>query len=154
MKQNKIEIIDYEVKKSSAGKRYWRFETSIGWMSCFNEKEATIVITYVGKKVGVEWKESPNPNDEDHPYKNIQKVLPDFEGEELEAPEDPNTLTSKDAVKPGISVKSTFNQASMYASYAKDIFCELWKEGSTQTESVMADSINLVKQAKEAFESK
>lgn len=45
---------------------------------------------------------------------------------------------------------------SMYTSYAKDIFCALFeirKKGDiTEIEELMRSSINLVKQAKEAFE--
>jgi hypothetical protein len=45
--------------------------------------------------------------------------------------------------------------ASMYTSYAKDIFCALTKQLEGQNidgEVVMKIAINLVKQAKEAFE--
>ena len=43
------------------------------------------------------------------------------------------------------------NHATMYTSYAKDIFCAVYKN-EMLGETVMQEAIELVKQAKEAFE--
>ena len=40
MTKQKLEILDFEDKKTQAGQRYTRFKTSAGWMSCFNVKAA------------------------------------------------------------------------------------------------------------------
>ena len=61
-------------------------------------------------------------------------------------------------MKPGESRISSINptngrNATMYTSYAKDIFCELWDaENTTTSIETMKHAIELVKQAKSAFE--
>ena len=71
-------------------------------------------------------------------------------------------LTAKDAVKPiqpfycaGVPQETKVSKpngtAAMYVSYAKDIFCTMASDPATLTED-MNKAIELVKQAKEAFE--
>ncbi len=60
-----------------------------------------------------------------------------------------------EVVRPGEPVKVSGNDsksATMYASYAKDIFCELQSKGTTENAAAyMKLSIDLVKQARDAF---
>jgi len=35
MAKTNLEILDFEDKETKAGKKYTRFKTSNGWMSCF-----------------------------------------------------------------------------------------------------------------------
>jgi len=80
-----------------------------------------------GDEVNVEFEVNGN-------FKNIKKV----------------NLLNKAPIEEGTPNKTI----SMYTSYAKDIFCELWKEGqeAKAATDIMDLSIKLVKQAKEAFE--
>jgi len=52
--------------------------------------------------------------------------------------------------------KSQNGTASMYVSYAKDVFCAMWSSKGPETPEIAGQimnlSIDLVKQAKEAFE--
>jgi len=71
MKKN-LEILDYEDKKTNAGKRYVRFKTSDGgnvrWMSCFDNGSNEELKKYEGKIACVEVVESGE-------FMNIKKCL-------------------------------------------------------------------------------
>jgi hypothetical protein len=73
--------------------------------------------------------------------KNTEKV-------ELTPPETP--IVHQNGLKPQIK-QNTNKCVSMYVSYAKDIFCQVYIAGCNK-ETVMDDCVQLVKQAKEAFE--
>ena len=133
MKKN-LEILDYEDKKSQGGKRYVRFKTSDGWMSCFDNKTCEDLKTFEGKTASVEVITSGD-------FQNIKKCY----GKE------------SDEDKEEIEVKKVERKSkdftTMYVSYAKDIFCVLAALNSDKSvEEKMSLSISLVKQAKEAFE--
>ena len=135
-----LEIQDFEDKKTKAGKRYTRFKTSDGWMSCFDEETIAKLKECEGKTVSVEIKEQGD-------FKNIQKYVGESDGEAV-----------KSAEKAPVSQK--FNTATMYVSYAKDIFCKLCDMHSAKAfaakdadvNELMRISIDRVKQAREAFE--
>jgi len=103
-KQN-LEIIDFEDKKTQAGKRYTRFKTSDGWMSCFDTTTCDELKKFEGKlrklklrKVG-----------------NLVTLKNDL-GVGDKANEDSQEV---EVVKPQAK-KPAFNQNAMYVSYAKD----------------------------------
>ncbi len=151
MKKN-LEIIESENKATNAMKPYVRFKTSEGWMSCFDLKECEKLKGYIGKIACVEVAESKvMRNGEEVIFHNIKKCYGN---------EDVNI----DVEKP-IAAKVTITQqnvvpknASMYVSYAKDVFCQIWEKRNTKEndpyafKEVMNVAINLIKQAKEAFE--
>jgi len=142
MKTN-LKIEDYEDKKTTAGKRYTRFKTSDGWMSCFDSKATGALKGMEGKEVSVEVKES-----DDGKFKNIHK----YHGEATEE--------VVETVKPGFTgghedwkKKPSNSHTTMYVSYAKDIFNVIQSNGTTgNAEQNMELSIKLVKQAKQSFE--
>jgi hypothetical protein len=72
MTKENVRVEDYEDKKTTAGKRYTRFKTTAGYMSCFNEQAAKDLKEYEGKLASVEIKEVGK-------YKNIDKVYGDAE---------------------------------------------------------------------------
>ena len=135
MKKN-LEIQDFEDKKTKAGKRFTRFKTNDGWMSCFDSDEIAKLKEYEGKWASVETKESGE-------FQNISKCY--------------GAVAEEDKIetaKPGEfkAAKSTA-PASMYVSYAKDIFICLEKALTDKNgPEIMEQAITLVKQAKEAFE--
>ncbi len=138
MKKN-LEILDYEDKKSQAGKRYVRFKTSDGWMSCFDNKAAEDLKKYEGKNASVEIVESGE-------FKNIKKCYGKAENND-----DDKSEVETESYKPAVRDKGT----SFYVSYAKDIFCALVnnaERANITKEEIMNLSIDLVKQAKKAFE--
>ena len=146
MTKTNLEILEFEDKKTQAGKRYTRFKTNEGWMSCFDKKSCEDLKEQEGNTVSCEVTEQNG-------FKNIKKFL----GEAGESEESEDKEPAQEKKSSSVAVKPAFNQASMYASYAKDIFCILAqgndKEGHNPKET-MELSINLVKQAKEAFEDK
>lgn len=142
MKKN-LEILDYEDKKTQAGKRFVRFKTSDGWMSCFDSKAAEELKKFEGKTASVEVTESGE-------FKNIKKCYGSA-GEEEEVEVQKIGKPSENQ-----TFKKASNHTTMYVSYAKDIFCAMintntYPEGF-QEAGVMKLAIDLVKQAKEAFE--
>lgn len=101
MTKENIEILDFEDKKTQAGKSYTRFKTSAGWMSCFDAKSIPKLKQKVNQgPVSVDLIDSGE-------FKNIKKVL----GEESE---------EKEEVKSVPAVKNEFPD-SMRVAYAKDV---------------------------------
>ena len=142
MKKN-LEILDYEDKKSQAGKRFVRFKTSEGWMSCFDTTASDALKELEGRTASVEVVQSGE-------FFNIKKcygIPEDKDMNEVEVEKIGRPSENKDFPK------SKNSQASMYVSYAKDIFCAVFKGHEEEDpKQIMEQSINLVKQAKEAFE--
>ena len=145
MKKN-IEILGSEHKITKAGKPFMRFNTSLGWMSCFDEKESKKLKEFEGGIASCELVESGE-------FKNIKKCYGagseevgkvTIDGQEVDMP--PQVIKMNGNVVPK-------NTTTMYVSYAKDIFCALlaWDKDAKIDES-METAIVLVKQAKEAFE--
>ena len=146
MKKN-LEINDFEDKKTTKGKRYTRFNTSEGWMSCFDSIACEELKKLESKSADVEVIESPNANRPDQPFMNISKCYGESDKVVTERPGEvvPQETKVKESRLP--------NHKTMYVSYAKDIFCVLYqKEAEEHPEVLMKICTNLVKQAKEAFE--
>jgi hypothetical protein len=145
MKKN-LEIIQSENKSTAAMKPYARFKTSEGWMSCFDLKECEKLKKLEGNSASVEVTESKTMRDgEEVVFHNITKCYGNAESED-----------EIEVVKPGVPqetkvVKANEIQVGVYTSYAKDVFCAVYITGANKTE-VMKDCIDLVKQAKKAFE--
>ena len=135
-----LKIEDFEDKKTKADKRYTRFKTSDGWMSAFGKDTIEKLKEAEGKTVCVEI-----AVDEENGFKNIRKFIgPASENAEQGS-------IKPDVVRPGEAPKA-FNQNAMYVSYAKDIFVSMDKTLTKETaKDLMKLSIDLVKQAKEAF---
>lgn len=126
----KLTIEDFEDKKTQANKRYTRFKTSDGWMSCFNDKTNEALKKECGSEVDVELKEQGE-------FKNIVKVL---------------GISDNAPVKDSGKVFPASKDASFYTAYAKDIFNVLvLLEPNLEQSVVMDKAILLVKQAKASF---
>ena len=129
----KLKIEDFEDKKTKADKRYTRFKTSDGWMSCFNEKTCEALKKECGNEIDLELKAQGD-------FKNIVNFLGGSEEKE--------DTPAKDSNKPFPSSK---NQ-TFYTAYAKDIFNVLvLMEPNNPTNTVMDKAIALVKQARDSF---
>ena len=143
MKKN-LQILEFEGKQTKAGKPYTRFKTNEGWMSCFDG-----IASEALKKLGeacVEVEETKSA-DSDRVFYNIKKCYGDVQ--EIDMSKMP-----KEVPVEKIS-RSTNGTGSMYAAYAKDIFCVLMEHyagKNADSDAIMAESINLVKQAKAAFD--
>lgn len=68
MAKVKLEIQDFEDKKTEAGKRYTRFKTDQGWMSCWDKKVIEKLKDAEGKEVFVEVTTQGD-------FKNIKKIV-------------------------------------------------------------------------------
>jgi hypothetical protein len=151
MKKN-LEILEYENKATNTEppKIYTRFQTNEGWMSCFNVTTAEELKKFKGKTVCVETKESiaNRGTERERVFQNIEKCY----GEENAA------LVPHDEIEEKVEVvkmnkPKNGSQGAMFTSYAKDIFCEICDvKSETPFEDQMNTSIELVKQAKKAFE--
>ena len=125
MTKENLEILEFEDKKTKAGKRYTRFKTSDGWMSCFDKDSCEKLKDVEGKKVSVEIVEANG-------FKNIRKFLGEAESEDEEEKSQ------------GMVVNRKFDSfpVSMKVSYAKDLFCA---EISRHDVSADIDAVKLMK---------
>lgn len=150
MKKN-LEILDYEDKKTQAGKRYVRFKTSEGWMSCFDSVSCDMIKNFEGKSASCEVVEQGD-------FQNIKKCYGKAVDEEADEDEEivkKVEKPSEDIKKAPLRSNNKYEPTSMYVSYAKDIFCAtigLMKGQDINGTQQMKNAIELVKQAKEAFE--
>ena len=156
MKKN-LEIVEFENKATNAEppKIYTRFNTNEGWLSCFSATASEELKKFKGKVACVETKESiaNKGTDKERVFQNIDKCYgeeSDEESDEVEVVKMANGVN----IQPK---KATNSNASMYASYAKDVFVKLIRNYEERKEDivykeVMHEAIELVKQAKEAFE--
>ncbi len=144
MKKN-LEILEIEPKLTKDEKKYWRVKTSVGWMNCWKED----IKEYVGKVACVEVTEKEGTNFRGEPivFKNIINVYGESEDEIAVKGE---TDEKPEVVRPGETIPKSRN-TTMYVSYAKDIFVAL-EQKEIKTEATMKRAIELVKQAKSAFE--
>jgi len=99
-----IEILDFEDKETQAGKKYVRFKTSEGWMSCFDANSFNELKKVIGKKANCEIIEKGE-------FKNIKKFLETVDEDAVET------------VKIGENSGKTEFPNSMKVAYAKDVFC-------------------------------
>ena len=125
MTKENLEILEFEDKKTKAGKRYTRFKTSEGWMSCFDKDSCEKLKDVEGKKVSVEIVEANG-------FKNIRKFLGEAENEDEEEKSSGENVSRKFDSFP----------VSMKVSYAKDLFCA---EISRHDVSSEVDAVGLMK---------
>ena len=172
IKINKIEMLTGK----DSGNPYWKLETNKGNMSAFDKEIADVLYDYWRK--GVECYVDATPS-KDGKYVNIRKILTpqedadmqeinkqydNFIKPDVQKPQDLGKVNPMAGYKvvngvamPEEAIVSPYNPASMYVSYAKDIFCkalESWKgQHMTDEQQIkcMRDSINLVKQAHKEF---
>lgn len=140
MTKENLEILEFEDKKTKAGKRFTRFKTSEGWMSCFDKDSCEKLKDFEGKTARVEIMEANG-------FKNIRKFLgASSDGEEKEVKEE-----KKSTIK---EVKNEF-PISMKVAYAKDLFIaemgRLGPQAQVKATELMKTCCDLVKIAEEKF---
>ena len=131
MKKN-LEIKGHEDKTSKSGKDYTRFDTSEGWMSCWDKELAKDIKESEGQTLECEVTEKDN-------YKNITDCYglgdknAESEAEKIEVVDD--------------------KYSAMYVSYAKDIFCAMYNIDTKENAvGLMNTAIDLVKKARKEFQ--
>ena len=135
MKKN-IQILEVEPKLTKNEKKYWRFKTNEGWMSCFNDVAVQGLKDKLNAWVSVEViQKSIGGKD----FFNIVKHY---------GPAEEQTEEKIEVVK--MSEKSRTN-GSMYAAYAKDLFVSMVDKGAAANEETMIECVKLINLAKEAF---
>lgn len=129
----KIKILGIEGPAvTNSGKQRWTVKTDQGVMSVWDKAIADGLKGFTGYVDA----EIATKGD----FRNIKKVLP--------TDQEPAVTTERVTRQPA-------NLASMYASYAKDIFIALLPESRDKPLNnigIMQEAIDLVKQAKGAFE--
>lgn len=154
-------------KYNKPDEKYWKLETDKGDMSCFEENvvKALYEAWRADKEIEVNAKQS-----DDGKYMNIRGLGKDKaetnwvkqEQAEYEKPAEVVKPQSFEAIglqkKDGFNVPNTqFNPTSMYVSYAKDIFIDIYEYCKKESQNQMPDhdimelAINLVKQAHKEF---
>ena len=145
MEKEILEILEFEDKKTQAGKDYVRFKTSQGWISCFDKTSCEELKKLCPGFADVELKQVGN-------FKNIVKFCGKGEGGDVVVE------------KVGKVAQITSNQgfpASMKVAYAKDVFCAVCTRISQaefdamdeKTRLALMDlSIKVVEKAIKAFE--
>lgn len=155
-KKVNVELQEFEPKTSNGGKRYARFKTNMGWMSAFDKPIIRALEDKIGERVNL-----LVAIDDEKGFKNIRKILKSsqetFEDDEDQDDSEESSEEEMDNEKPKaevVKVPAKNPQATMWASYAKDLFVELFKEKTIQADAVekMAMAIELIKQARTAFE--
>ena len=127
MKKN-LEILDFEDKKTKAGKRYTRFKTSDGWMSCFDAKTIEEAKKFEGKIASCEVSQAGE-------FQNIKECYGEEENlDKAEVEVEKVERTSQSGLK---------SQNAMFVSYAKDLILA----GKSCEEAV-----KIIQDLKEAFE--
>lgn len=99
-----LEIQEFEEKETQGGKKYLRFKTDKGWMSCFDTKVGEELKKLKGKTANCSISQKGD-------FKNIRGFHGEPNGEEV--PVEKVGSTSKNGKK------------EMYISYAKDCFCAI-----------------------------
>jgi hypothetical protein len=122
VKQN-LEILEFEDKKTKAGKRYTRFKTSDGWMSCFDRTSCDSLKDLEGSSALVEVSQEGD-------FKNIKKYL----GKATEEDSQEKKSAKFEGEKP-VNLKESF-PVSMKVSYAKDLICQKGMEADKAVEVV------------------
>lgn len=149
--KTQINIIKHENKTSKEGKDYTRFNTSAGWCSAFDTEIIEDLKKAEGRRVSVDIATSA-----DGKFKNIRKfhgiVAPGLETmDEAIQKSDAIIETATSIMKPKDFGKKEYILSSMYVSYAKDIFCSLVDVKFNSPQDRMSLSIDLIKQAHDAF---
>lgn len=157
MKKN-LEILDYEDKKTKDGKRYCRFKTSDGkntiWMSCFDSVSIEAIKKLENKVACLEIVESGE-------FKNIKKCHGErsIDLDERNKEYDATHPEEKPEVVKMSEPKTKNNYPKDPVGLAVDVFCAILGKMSLDNQiearflkDSMKESIELVKQAKEAFE--
>jgi hypothetical protein len=148
MEKTNLEILDFEDKKSEGGRRYTRFKTSQGWMSAFDKETIEKLKECEGKSASV-----TIAVDEEKGFKNIRK----FHGVAEATAKKPDEEVTEIKVEKIVTENKKNPQATMWESYAKDIFIaslnnskEILNEESAKR--IMSHVIEIVKLAKKEFE--
>jgi hypothetical protein len=104
-----LKIEDFEDKATATGRKYARFKTSEGWISCFDSKSTAELKKHCGSEVKVDLIQSGD-------FQNIKKFI-SANGTAATAPEE---------IVETVKVASNGNtKKEMYVSFAKDCFCAI-----------------------------
>ena len=146
MEKEILEILEFEDKKTQAGKAYVRFKTSQGWISCFDKESCDELKKLCPGFADVELKQVGN-------FKNIVK----FRGVASEG----DDVVVEKVGKVAQDVSKVGFPSSMKVAYVKDVFCAMCTrisqtqfDGMNEEErlGLMDLSIKVVEKAIKAFE--
>ena len=139
MTKIKLTLTGFDDAKKKDGTPYYKFHTSEGDMACFDPKLGILLRSFINQEVEVDIQTKGD-------FKNIVDL---FEGVG-EIPQEATMNKISEAPK----TNDEFNPTTMYVSYAKDIFIVMVQLGQIKDSQIQAmdSAIDLVKQAREAFE--
>ena len=129
MVKTELEILSFEDKVAKTGRKYARFETSEGWMSCF-EKPIIDTLKKSSGIIAADVQESP-----DGAFKNIRKIY--AKGSDSERMEV--------GVKVPQEIKKPINlEANKQAGVATRYAVDLCIAGKIELENIAADAKKLL----------
>lgn len=142
-----IKEAEKKFKKSGDKGEYYKFFTSLGWMSCFEHNVYDKIMPLIPCNIAVDFTD-------DGKYKTIRAVGDVDAGDNttLTPTEEPATIQQPQTNKPLIDFKAR----TMLTSYAKDIFVAFVAYKQAKGENIeavtlMDSSTKLVKQAYDEF---
>ena len=132
-------------KASKAGKTYWEIETDQGNATCFDYPIVQILEANIGKAVSLYDLESNNGFTNIRPTRHAKAEAQAQAQAPIQAQAQPKADNFAEA--------RNAKDISIYTSYAKDLFIELYKiNKDASMESLMKLCVDLIKQAKVSFE--
>ncbi len=149
--KTRLTISGFENKQTKMGTPYVAFDTDKGKMNCFDAMVYDQLRDVVNKLISVE---ITTREVNGKTFSNIKSYLgipneafEEFDSDDVQKGMGDAGITVKQYAKPN-------GTATMYTSYAKDIYCSLneHKKAQIEPKDLMELAIDLVKQAKSAFE--
>jgi len=134
-----LKLESAEQKTSKGGRPYITFKTSMGVMSCFESIALKELMKNLGNEISVEVEERNG-------FKNLTKFYEVISGN-LHPEEFDMTEKKEDKFA---EARASKDQA-IYTSYAKDLFIEMFHQGTKDAEKVMEEAIKLIKTARDGF---
>jgi len=144
--KKKLDIIEVEEKSTQGGKPYARYNTSEGFMNCFDKKANEALKACVGQNAEVEVKESEGVNKDGDKvtYRNIAKFYGVDTGVEQ--------AVKSDAIGKRTDIKPTRTMPKDPVGLAVEIFNSIYEKNANSDKKICMDTcIDLVKQAQKAF---
>ena len=125
MVKTNITITSHEDKTSQGGKDYTRFQTNLGWMSCFEKDVIDNCKANENKVISLETAESVKDGKTFHNIRGFYEVVSGSTTEQL----DEAIKSTDNIIKEVTSKKPTDIQVGTSVAYAKDVICACIKAG-------------------------
>lgn len=157
MNKINIHLKGAEAGKAGNGREFTKFQTNAGDICVFDTEIIKLLMPFLGKTVNVDMEQNAKGYNEIKAFNgegNPNTAVDSVTGVQ---PNTPVVTTTMQPVKEALvnkNYKTIDRNATMYTSYAKDIFNGLisMKDHTDNNEATMEAAINLVQKARKCFE--